>query len=126
MPAITAETETNERSTATIDRHRILEIGHAFKSAKVLLSAVELGVFTALAKGPRDLDTLTAEVGIAGRGARDFFDSLVALEAHRAGRRRLLPQYAGGGLAISTGRSQATSEESSITSIYGDIPIGIS
>ena len=80
MPAITTGIGTNGRSTAAIGPTRILEIGNAFRSAKVLLSAVELGVFTALARGPHDLDALTAAVGIAGRGARDFFDALVALE----------------------------------------------
>jgi hypothetical protein len=45
----------------------------------VLLSAVELGVFTVLADAALDLDTLTAKVGISSRGARDFFDTLVAL-----------------------------------------------
>src|SRR5438552_1807300 len=58
---------------------RIIKLGHAFRSAKVLLSAVELGVFTALAKGPLDLDTLGKQIGIDERGARDFFDALVAL-----------------------------------------------
>jgi hypothetical protein len=80
MPAIAAGADANERLAASIEPTRILEIGHAFRSAKVLLSAVELGVFTALAVAPRDLDTLTTAIGIAGRGARDFFDSLVALE----------------------------------------------
>ena len=32
---------------------RILEIGMGFWASKTLLSAVELGVFTALAEGPR-------------------------------------------------------------------------
>jgi hypothetical protein len=58
---------------------RILKLGAAFKGAKVLLSAVELGVFTALGKGPLQAETLRLEIGIAKRGARDFFDALVAL-----------------------------------------------
>jgi hypothetical protein len=57
----------------------ILELGHGFRPAKVLLSAVELGVFTALAGGPLDLDSLRLKVGVSERGARDFFDCLVAL-----------------------------------------------
>jgi hypothetical protein len=58
---------------------RIVKLGLAFRAAKALLSAVELGVFTALAESPLDLDTLTKRVGIDERGARDFFDALVAL-----------------------------------------------
>jgi hypothetical protein len=58
---------------------RLLRIGHAFRAAKTLLSAVELGVFTALAEGPADVEALRKRVGIDRRGARDFFDALVAL-----------------------------------------------
>ena len=62
---------------------RILEIAYAFWRSKALLSAVELGVFTMLAEGPLDLATLTRRIGIHERGARDFFDALVALGALR-------------------------------------------
>ena len=58
---------------------RIAKLGLAFRGAKTLLSAAELGVFTALAEGPLDLETLAKQVGIHERGARDFFDALVAL-----------------------------------------------
>ena len=58
---------------------RILKLGHAFRAAKTLLSAVELGVFTALADGPLDLRAVSKRAGIHERGARDFFDALVAL-----------------------------------------------
>jgi hypothetical protein len=60
-------------------RDRIMELAHGFRAAKVLLSAVELDLFTALANGPRDLDSLRVKIGISERGARDFFDALVAL-----------------------------------------------
>jgi len=58
---------------------RILELGHAYRACRTLLSAVELGVFTALAEGPLDRDALGRRVGIHPRGARDFLDALVAL-----------------------------------------------
>jgi hypothetical protein len=58
---------------------RIVKLGLAFRAAKALLSAVELGVFTALAEDSLDLDALRMRVGIDERGARDFFDALVAL-----------------------------------------------
>lgn len=58
---------------------KILQTGLAFWSSKALLSAVELGVFTTLAKGPATLETLQQALGVHARGARDFLDALVAL-----------------------------------------------
>lgn len=58
---------------------RIQELGAAFRSSRVFLSAVELGVFRALAPGPLDGCTLAERTGVHPRGARDFFDALVAL-----------------------------------------------
>jgi hypothetical protein len=57
----------------------ILQLGTAFWGSKTLLSAVELGVFTALADGPKDGTTLAKEVGLHPRSSRDFLDALVAL-----------------------------------------------
>jgi len=58
---------------------RIIELGTGFWGAKTLLSAVELGVFSELAKGPLDGETLRTHLGLHPRSARDFFDALVAL-----------------------------------------------
>ncbi len=58
---------------------KVLGLGMSFWNAKTLLSAVELGVFDALAKSPADLETLTRRLGLHERSARDFFDALVAL-----------------------------------------------
>jgi predicted nicotinamide N-methyase len=44
-----------------------------------LLTAVELDLFTILADGALDPHSLTARLGLHGRGALDFFDALVAL-----------------------------------------------
>jgi hypothetical protein len=57
----------------------ILQLGLGFWGAKTLLSAVELGVFTELAKGPADEARLCARFQLHARGARDFLDALVAL-----------------------------------------------
>jgi O-methyltransferase/methyltransferase family protein len=57
----------------------ILRLGQAYRESKVLLSAVELGLFTVLAERPLDLEALSERLGINARGARDFLDSLVAL-----------------------------------------------
>jgi hypothetical protein len=57
-----------------------MEIGHAFMRSKTLLSAIELGLFTELAKGGLDAEALRERLGLHSRGAQDFFDALVALE----------------------------------------------
>lgn len=63
-----------------ITPERILDLGFGFWGAKTLLSAVELGVFTELAAGGAlDADELRERLGLHPRGARDFFDALVAL-----------------------------------------------
>jgi|UniRef100_UPI003783E28B hypothetical protein len=62
-----------------ISPDRILQTGLAFWNAKALLSAVEMEIFTELAKHPGDLATLQGRLGLHPRGARDFLDALVAL-----------------------------------------------
>lgn len=65
--------------TATTPEN-ILQLGLGFWGSKALLSAVELGVFSTLAKGPADLVTLQKKLGLHERSARDFLDTLVALK----------------------------------------------
>src|SRR5579859_3444215 len=59
---------------------QILQTGLAFWASKTLLSAVEMELFTELAKHPGDLATLQGRLGLHARGARDFLDTLVALK----------------------------------------------
>jgi SAM-dependent methyltransferase len=71
---------TGERTgTATPALDRITEVGLGFTGAKILLTALELGVFTALADGPRTEPELRAALGLHGRGCADFLNALVAL-----------------------------------------------
>jgi hypothetical protein len=58
---------------------KIFQIGMGFMAAKTLLSAVEMGLFTELARGPEGLEEVQARVGLHPRSARDFLDTLVAL-----------------------------------------------
>lgn len=58
---------------------KILQTGMAFWPAKVLLSAVELGLFTILAQGPQPGAELSRRLGLHPRSAADFLDALVAL-----------------------------------------------
>src|SRR5271166_4108279 len=76
---------------------RIMHTAIGFWSSKVLLSAVEIGVFGTLAAGPLDATSLRLRLGIHQRAARDFFDSLVALgmlQRDEAGRYGNVPETA--------------------------------
>lgn len=64
---------------STLSPARIMETGMAFWPAKVLLTAVELGVFTQLGAGAMNGDQLQRALGLHARANPDFFDTLVAL-----------------------------------------------
>ncbi len=96
---------------------RMLQIGFGFWGSKTLLTAVELGLFTELAKRRLDHKALTAKLKLHPRSARDFFDALVALGLlKRSGTRyantpetalfldRAKPSYAGGMLEMCNAR----------------------
>lgn len=65
----------DDSSASTPDE--ILGLGMGFFASKTLLSAVELGVFTALADGPRDVATLLEDLGLQPRGSIDWVDAMV-------------------------------------------------
>jgi hypothetical protein len=103
--------------TTAITPDRIMQLGFAYWGSKTLLSAVELGLFTELAKGPLDGETLRQRLDLHPRGALDFFDALVALGMlERQGSQyrntaetglyldRAKPSYAGGFLEMSSVR----------------------
>jgi len=62
------------------DPGRLMQIGMAFWPAKTLLSAVELGVFTALSDKALTARELQHELGLHPRGVTDLLDTLVALD----------------------------------------------
>ena len=66
-------------TTQSVTPDHLLNVGFGFAAAKTLLSAVELGLFTRLAKGPATADELTVALELHPRSARDFLDTLVAL-----------------------------------------------
>jgi len=74
------------QSTATqlaptqLDPAPILQTAFAFWSSKVLLTAVEFGVFTTLGERRMTGEDLGAELGLHARGIQDFFDALVAMQ----------------------------------------------
>ncbi len=57
----------------------IMQVGLGFWASKTLLSAIEMGLFTELARRPEDLAAIQARLGVHPRSARDFLDALVAL-----------------------------------------------
>jgi SAM-dependent methyltransferase len=68
-----------EKATDGLTPERIMQVGLGFWGSKVLLSAVGQGLFTVLAREPLDAEALREKLGLHERGARDFFDALVAL-----------------------------------------------
>jgi len=64
----------------TLDPSRILNTGFGFWSSKVLLTAVELEVFSQLGGKMMTGEELGGKLGLHPRGIWDFFDALVALK----------------------------------------------
>jgi len=96
---------------------KILQTGLAFWASKTLLSAIEMGVFTELSRGPEPFDAISGRLGLHPRSARDFLDALVALGfLQRSGDRysntaetdlfldRRKPSYVGGVLEMANHR----------------------
>src|SRR5262245_30884176 len=67
-------------SFAPHDPSPILQTAFGFWSSKVLLTAVEMGVFTKLGKGRLSGIELARQLGLHPRGICDFFDALVAMK----------------------------------------------
>ncbi len=92
---------------------RVLDISTGYMSAKVLMAANKLDLFSELAKGPLESEELRRRLALHERGATDFFDALVSLgllrrnglvysNAPEAGRflDRAKPSYIGGILEL--------------------------
>ena len=105
------------RSLAKLSPAKLLQLGMGFWGPRTLLSAVELGAFTELAKGAADCASLRQRLGLHELSARDFLDGLVALGAlQRKGSRysntpesgafldRARPSYVGGILEMAAAR----------------------
>jgi SAM-dependent methyltransferase len=67
-------------SQAQLNPASILQTAFSFWSSKVLLTAVEFGVFTRLAGRKLTGEELGAELQLHSRGIADFFDALVAMK----------------------------------------------
>jgi len=64
----------------SLDPSPILQTAFGFWSSKVLLSAVEVGVFTVLKQRKLTGAQLAREIGLHPRAISDFFDALVAMK----------------------------------------------
>ena len=64
---------------AEVTPEQIMQLGMGFWGSKVLLSAVEFEVFTALGEGPLTSEALRERLGLHARGHVDFLDALVSL-----------------------------------------------
>jgi O-methyltransferase domain/Dimerisation domain len=62
-----------------LDPSLIMQIGMGFRSAKTLLSAVELDLFTLLGSGKLTGPSIAEQLGLRSRAVYDFLDGLVAL-----------------------------------------------
>src|SRR5215469_3617721 len=65
--------------TTMLDPGPILQTAFAFWSSKVLLTGVQLGIFTKLVDRKLTAKELGAAAGLHARGIYDFFDALVAM-----------------------------------------------
>lgn len=65
--------------SAMLSPEHILQTGFGFCASQALLSAVELGLFTELGKGPRSNRQLRRTLGLGPRAVGDLLEPLVAL-----------------------------------------------
>lgn len=70
----TIEIEQEQEITPT----NIIRIGTGFWSAKPLLTAIRLGLFTELAEGPLFVSEIRQKLGIHSLSSLDFLDALVS------------------------------------------------
>ena len=62
-----------------IDPSKIMQIGMGFWASKTLLTAVNMDLFTFLAKGPKSGKEIQEQLNLHDRSLYDFLDTLVAL-----------------------------------------------
>lgn len=97
------------------DAFQVIQMGSAYTRAKLVQSAVEIGLFGLLAKAPATTPEICAELDIHPRIAPDFLDALAAIGLLRhegdryvnsTGAQRFLvpgePDYVGGFLELAT------------------------
>ena len=80
MTDMTDRSVTDEHGPVDVpDPSLIMQVGMGFWPSKTLLTAVELGLFTALGTGASTADELADTLDLRSRAVADFLDGLVAL-----------------------------------------------
>jgi methyltransferase family protein/O-methyltransferase len=87
MTKSSAATSTRPTTTSTepptggefVSPDSLFQIASGFMAAKHLFTANEVGVFTALARGPRRLEELATDTGVAAHRLRILTDAMVVL-----------------------------------------------
>lgn len=69
----------NTSTITSLNPSKLLEVGFSFWASKVVLTAVELEIFTILGDRAMTGEELGQKAGLHPRGIRDFFDTLLAL-----------------------------------------------
>lgn len=62
-----------------LSHERILQAAFGFRASRMVLSALELGLFTELGKGPRSAAQLCRVLGLSARTGAHWLDALVGL-----------------------------------------------
>src|SRR5436853_335681 len=65
--------------TTELTPEKITQLGLGFWGSKTLLSAIELGLFTELAKGPLDSSAIANRLRLHPRSVRDFLDAMTGI-----------------------------------------------
>jgi precorrin-6B methylase 2 len=71
--------ETTTSAEVRIDPSKIMQIGMGFWASKTLLTAINLELFTLLAKGKLNTEQIREKLGLHERSIYDFLDTLVSL-----------------------------------------------
>lgn len=86
METVKTQTQAKQSETEQINPSKIMQISMGFMASKVLLSAVNMGLFTYLANGEKSGNQIQDKIGLQGRGLYDFLDTMVTLGLlHRSG-----------------------------------------
>ena len=73
------ETQTETQTATQVNPSKIMQIGTGFMASKTLLTAVNMELFTILAKGALSGQDIQTKLGLHARSLYDFLDTLVAL-----------------------------------------------
>jgi hypothetical protein len=77
---VSFEPRTESQTLPATTADGILQLGLGFWASRTLLSAVDLQLFTLLARGPMTGEAIARHANLHARSARDFLDALVALK----------------------------------------------